>query len=460
MLLVKQAGGRQTLMCKRKSRILYAVLAVLLMLCACSMQENEKGTVNSGIQTELTVCAEESFRNSLKPVFDAFTGEHKIKVSVEWVPATGSFLADGADRRTAYLQKLKTQILAGNGPDVFIVSTSGTSFDILSDVEKLMRNGVFRELNEVLDENVSEFEDVNSVFWESGQVNDIQYVLPLSFQIDGLLLCDTPEANLQISKDLENVSTMQFYNYIDQRYPEWRIQGQWYKNLSNDKNPSINYDDLNVDLLSRELPELLQREVDVLRGKEAHRMPDLDVYLREGAIIDSPGGLPYIWGPVSQNLDYAAMTLMNRTTPILVPVPNMKGKTYARITGIAAISRNCTNIDASELFLPFLFSDRWQKKGSDAGSTVLYGFPIKKSAMESWFQDETLTYLSDLPCAKLSGQTLASFMAWYDEIEGSYFDFYPNEIAQLIYVHAEMQQDISNEELEGIEEILERQLSE
>ena len=80
--------------------------------------------------------------------------------------------------------------------------------------------------------------------------------------------------------------------------------------------------------------------------------------------------------------------------------------------------------------------------------------------MESWFQDETLTYLSDLPCAKLSGQTLASFMAWYDEIEGSYFDFYPNEIAQLIYVHAEMQQDISNEELEGIEEILERQLSE
>ena len=55
MLLVKQAGGRQTLMCKRKSRILYAVLAVLLMLCACSMQENEKGTVSSGIQTELTV---------------------------------------------------------------------------------------------------------------------------------------------------------------------------------------------------------------------------------------------------------------------------------------------------------------------------------------------------------------------------------------------------------------------
>ena len=105
------------------------------------MKGNEKEIVNdisSDIQTELTVCAEESFRNSLKPVFDAFTGKYKIKISVEWVPALGSFSTDKSDERTSYLQRLKTQILAGDGPDVFIVSTSGTDFDILPNMERLI----------------------------------------------------------------------------------------------------------------------------------------------------------------------------------------------------------------------------------------------------------------------------------------------------------------------------------
>ena len=222
----------------------------------------------------------------------------------------------------------------------------------------------------------------------------------------------------------------------------------------------VNFEDMNVDLFVHELPELLQREVDSLNTKGIYRIPDLNAYLKEGAIIDSPNGLPYIWGPVSRYLDYAAMTLINRTTPILIPIPNADGQIYARITGIAAISRNCKNTTASELLLTFLISDRWQKKGTDVGSTVLYGFPIKKSAMKSWFQDETLTYLDKLPCERLNGQTLESFIIWYDKIEGAYFSFRPKEIAQLIYTNAETEQRISVEELKKVEEILKRQLSE
>lgn len=130
-------------------------------------------------------------------------------------------------------------------------------------------------------------------------------------------------------------------------------------------------------------------------------------------------------GPVSRYLDYAAMTLINRTTPILIPIPNADGQIYARITGIAAISRNCKNTTASELLLTFLISDRWQKKGTDVGSTVLYGFPIKKSAMKSWFQDETLTYLDKLPCERLNGQTLESFIIWYDKNRRGLFQLSP-----------------------------------
>ena len=463
MLLGKQTCGQQTPMRKIKSKMFYTVLSVLLLFCACSVKGNEKEIVNdisSDIQTELTVCAEESFRNSLKPVFDAFTGKYKIKISVEWVPALGSFSTDKSDERTSYLQRLKTQILAGDGPDVFIVSTSGTDFDILPNMERLMHNGVFQELDKILIENTFEFEDVNSILLEAGQANGTQYVLPLCFQIDGILLCDTSESNLRMEKDLENMSTMQFYSYIDDRYPEWRVQGQWHENLNNNMDAPVNFEDMNVDLFVHELPELLQREVDSLNTKGIYRIPDLNAYLKEGAIIDSPNGLPYIWGPVSRYLDYAAMALINRTTPILIPIPNADGQIYARITGIAAISRNCKNTTASELLLTFLISDRWQKKGTDVGSTVLYGFPIKKSAMKSWFQDETLTYLDKLPCERLNGQTLESFIIWYDKIEGAYFSFRPKEIAQLIYTNAETEQRISVEELKKVEEILKRQLSE
>ena len=80
--------------------------------------------------------------------------------------------------------------------------------------------------------------------------------------------------------------------------------------------------------------------------------------------------------------------------------------------------------------------------------------------MKSWFQDVTLTYLDKLPCERLNGQTLESFIIWYDKIEGAYFSFRPKEIAQLIYTNAETEQRISVEELKKVEEILKRQLSE
>ena len=93
------------------------------------------------------------------------------------------FIAPKGDERETELRKLKTEIMAGKGPDLFLIGY-GTEIEtmLFPSPEKSMQNKLFLPLDGYL-ENAKYMEKDNflSAVWEAGSWDGAQYILPLTY---------------------------------------------------------------------------------------------------------------------------------------------------------------------------------------------------------------------------------------------------------------------------------------
>ena len=96
---------------------------------------------------------------------------------------TVRFIAQEGDERETELRKLKTEIMAGKGPDLFLIGYTGEMETMLfPSPEKSMQNKLFLPLDSYL-ENTKYMEKDNflSTVWDAGSWDGTQYILPLTY---------------------------------------------------------------------------------------------------------------------------------------------------------------------------------------------------------------------------------------------------------------------------------------
>lgn len=180
-----------------KKTFLLLFIAVLL-LAGCS----EKAEPTN----ELWVLTEQSTMDGMnlqaKQAIAQFRAEHKdIAIRLEILPI-------GQEERELYFRRLRTQIMAGQGPDVYLLPTGGeliltatenfyatksqytvTAEPLFWDVEQAMRLGIFADLQALYAADTDlHTEQLRQAIMDAGVVDGKRYVLPLRFSLPVLLL--------------------------------------------------------------------------------------------------------------------------------------------------------------------------------------------------------------------------------------------------------------------------------
>ena len=121
----------------------------------------------------------------------AYEKEHEdVTIRVEYLPTE-------EQGRDAYLQQLRTEILQGGGPDLYLLPTDNTLIldeptqytylevePLFADVDLAMGNGLFYDLSRLYDaDEALDKESLNTAIMDAGLVGDKRYVLPLRYDI-------------------------------------------------------------------------------------------------------------------------------------------------------------------------------------------------------------------------------------------------------------------------------------
>lgn len=177
-----------------------AALFLILTLCLCLLSGCGKDEIPTE-DTELWVMTEltEKYRmnDQAERVIAQFEEMYpNVTVKLDILPTD-------AEEREVYLYKLRTQIMAGTGPDVYLMPTYSyvpqnnksipgyKKIDLLfQDVEMAMYNGLFCDISEYYDaDEALNKEELNTAVMDGGVLDGARYVLPLRYDY-GVYLVD------------------------------------------------------------------------------------------------------------------------------------------------------------------------------------------------------------------------------------------------------------------------------
>lgn len=124
--------------------------------------------------------------------------------------------------RAEMLQKLRTELMAGEGPDVLLFSGACSDLEVynpreplLADVELAMRNGLFYDISEFYDaDGWLQKEELEPVIMEAGVLEEARYVLPLRFDIPVIYVEKNRFAETGLSEKLFEMGILEMIDYF------------------------------------------------------------------------------------------------------------------------------------------------------------------------------------------------------------------------------------------------------
>jgi len=161
-----------------KKRALTLLLAAILCanVFACDESTTElpdDTTAEAAIPSELTVWLDAYTNKYMRGLLDVFAKEH---------PQVEIITEDYSDMPIPdYRTKLASELMAGSGPDVLLVSN--TANNTLYNLTKLLQNDVFLDIAET----GADLSNCNAKVMKAGEFLGTQYLVPLNYVLDFLL---------------------------------------------------------------------------------------------------------------------------------------------------------------------------------------------------------------------------------------------------------------------------------
>lgn len=180
-----------------KKRIAAAALALALALSLPGCGAAQSGTAPAVDEEVLTICIESDMHFHLKDLGKLFHKLHPdVLVVFEQLPSINyKTTPRQLEEREAALTRVSAQVMAGKGPDLFLLedelygyAQAMGSRALFPDLCKSMTAGVFADWNAIIEESGQPLpEDYLPPLLEAGRMDGSQYLLPLSCDVYGLL---------------------------------------------------------------------------------------------------------------------------------------------------------------------------------------------------------------------------------------------------------------------------------
>ena len=289
------------------------------------------------------------------------------------------YLSDRVDERDIQLKRIRNEILAGDGPDLFILpdgSSKKGENPLFLDVELAMRNESFYNISAFYDaDDALEKEQLNNTIMEAGVLDGVRYVLPLYYDIPVVLM--NPEKAAASEIDTERLKSNVFDmmdTLLETEDPMW-CSGAYmiYPNnfFGHDLFPDLmDYSSGEVILTAEEVAAYMQRvqKLHSYIGKlpEVKRtsffQSTMLTYIGRGSIwYDS--GFPIHVMNLNYAFEYAAIAKSNNWPLEMYPLRATDGSVIANVTYWGAVGAGSKHPDVAYDFLRlFLLKDvQWER---------------------------------------------------------------------------------------------------
>lgn len=282
------------------------------------------------------------FENLLKTMED-YGGP--TEVEVEYIPS------EGADRKSM-IKHLKTELMSGSGPDLFIVDAFDGNFYFEEPMfpipEQMIERNVFLPLDEYIEKaQFAEWDRLTPKVMEAGRGSEGQILVPLAYTLP-LSCYKAGEYRHDISKELT------WQDMLDDESGMFRQAGHFWRagsGLGHDM-PSVftelaDYKEEKLLFTEDELLEVLEQKLALAGEYSAGEWDQLPPCYQ--------GEMSSKFMPVNFHIGTTAMDSLSAQTPMtMVPMYNKEGGLTAKVTTFAAINRNTKKADQAFFVLDYL----------------------------------------------------------------------------------------------------------
>ena len=334
----------------KNSIALILCIMIIVMFCSCGQ---------SGKVSELTIMMDDAMMLSIdKENFETkFRQAATYFLTNKGIALRFEYLSKDPIERQTQLSRVRTEMMAGDGPDIFILPTWETKLLMLDDgpqsraeplfkdIEDAMRNRFFLPLDEFIEEN--EYIDLDEhikIVMDAGCTDEGQVLLPYTFEY-GIYLFDKTKL---VS---ENIDFDSFNDLLESQDNDLKLGLSFF---SSDWIHSVfpNYVDYDNEMLTVTEAELADTLKDVSEIV-AKTSDDWEGPFHDVTVGESLRELTLLkWNAV-----------YDETLPVVIP--NKDGGVTACITSFVAINRNTRYPEEAFNIIAPMFSEELQEINSN-----------------------------------------------------------------------------------------------
>ena len=391
---------------KSGAKRIWAVLLVLVLILLMTLPGcKEDGPVTLRIVTESIGQTEDGWAtprgiDQITQLVLAYRKTHEnVDVVLEQIPFSG-------EARLGKLEQLRTELMAGKGPDVLILPGGSVLTDMMGmvteglipDVEMAMRNGMFADISEYYDADTElGKESLNTTVMDAGIVDGARYVLPLRYDFPVACVNMDAFSKTGLSTDIFNGTVMTFMEAALQTNDGLADSMQLDPNmlfLENLLPKAVDYDAQQVLLTKEQLINFVQtywtyfQKCRRVEDYPQHAWlgnfgkPELDI--TEGFWLNSWINMGY-WmcvEPLDRTIHAVARAKSVEAELQMFPLRATDGKLVADVTVYGAISAGCKNPEIAYDFLRQLLLEDFQwERNTEVNTAAAYlaaqGWPVR-----------------------------------------------------------------------------------
>ena len=374
----------------RKGMSVLCVCALAAGLCSCGTEEKSEEEKILRVVTDGTLYTDVEFAARF---LEGVDGE--IEVRIQRLP-------DDKEKREIEIQKLRTKIMAGKGPDVYLLESvrenaAEAVMPLLENPYQTMQSGALASLDEFMEKD-SYWEDntYHEAILKAGQYDGRQYIIPMS-----VLYYVLPRPD-----DMEKMKGDTLQEWMQQAVSsdDFRLKQAFYGlalQTARWIQPAADYEKAEV-------------KFDKERWKELARdciQFDIDV---QDEVINSDIDSRFVFKDSMEVLYY------NEQSPLgLQVVPDIEGRKMASIMSYGTVGMSSDLKQEAYDFLMLFLNDRTQKYQKEHSEDSMklpafYGYldksftPVQENAFEVW-----MNYPSE--------EVLQEMQQSFRELDGAYF---------------------------------------
>lgn len=376
--------------CKKSERILTVCVLLLLIACLCL---SGCESIKNYEENVLWVVTEKSSKNGMNSLTENIIEQFEksrddLSIRLDVIP-------DSGEERDVYLEQLRTQIMAGEGPDVFLLPTytEQSNSALFSDVTQAMYNGLFSDISQYYNtDEALNTAGLNTVVMDAGCIGEKRYVLPLRYDFTVLYATEESLSSYSLNMDSIEKNIVDLSKAVLEEGSDTTARCVWGRGMFGFDLLSDPLDYASGEVLLSE-EELVEYMTLIQELKERALLDNISCetpilyYIRYGGCLNE--SIPFVISYLSSALDFTAIACAEQTELMMYPIRSIDGDLVADVTYYAAVGSGSDQPELAYSFIrEFLMEEhQWTQTRSETTAMIESGWPVRSVGSTEYLWD-------------------------------------------------------------------------